>query len=135
MSPTLTVLLAGLVGVPVGWVSWRVAQHYIDARPLEKGDTEFRLPAVTAIPLNVAAFAFLAWRYAEEPGLLAFLLGCYTFLQALLLVDFGRYYLPNRLIVAMLVFGVPAVTVLDLVADRPGLLYACLLYTSPSPRD
>lgn len=109
-SPAITAVVAAVVGVPVGWLAWRWAQVWIDARSLEKGDTEVRLPAATAVVLTLAIFASLGWRFATAPrAVLAVYLVVFGLLVVLLLVDFGRYYLPNQLIALALGVGVAGV--------------------------
>jgi leader peptidase (prepilin peptidase)/N-methyltransferase len=110
--------LVAVLGVPIGWTGWRLAQVFIDARSLEKGDTELRLPWYSAVVLEVAVFGALAARLADQPrAVLAVYLGLYAAFTALLLVDFGRYYLPNQLVLATLVAGGVAVLVVSVTVD------------------
>ncbi|MBI2705355.1 MAG: prepilin peptidase [Actinobacteria bacterium] len=124
MSQPATALICALAGFPVGWLAWRWAQIFIDARSLEKGDTEVRLPAPTAIAFNVVMFGALGWRFAREPidVLLVYLIE-FAFLMVLLLVDFGRYYLPNRLIAASLLVGIAGVTASNAIQGTLGSVW------------
>lgn len=101
----------------MGWLAWRWAQVFIDRRPLEKGDTEVRLPWPTAVGLTVAMFGALGWRFGSSPIVAMAYLTIFAFLVVLLLVDFGRYYLPNRLIAANLGVGIVLVVAVSLARD------------------
>jgi leader peptidase (prepilin peptidase)/N-methyltransferase len=110
------VAICAAVGIPVGGLAWRVAQVYIDARSLKEGDTELRLPWPTAVVLEVVVFAGLGWRFDDAPRLvLVVYLALFAAFTALLLIDFGRYYLPNPLVGGTLVVGGAAVIVASLV--------------------
>src|SRR5262249_20949612 len=81
MSQPLTAAVCAAAGVPVGWLAGRAAQQFIERRTLEKGDTEIRLPAATAVALNVLIFGALGWRFAPGPtSILAVYLVIFTFL-------------------------------------------------------
>jgi leader peptidase (prepilin peptidase) / N-methyltransferase len=114
------VAICAVVGIPVGWLAWRVAQTFIDARSLEEGDTELRLPWPTAVVLEVVVFAGLGWRFADSPRLVLLIyLALFAAFTALLLIDFGRYYLPNPLVGGTLVVGGAAVVGASLVVHSP----------------
>jgi leader peptidase (prepilin peptidase)/N-methyltransferase len=109
------VAICAAVGAPVGWLAWLAAQVFIDARSLEPGDTELRLPWGTAVVLEVVAFAGLGWRFVSSPrAVLMVYLGLFAAFTALLLIDFGRYYLPNRLVFGTFGAGVIGVVVVSI---------------------
>jgi leader peptidase (prepilin peptidase)/N-methyltransferase len=112
------VAVCAVIGAPVGWLAWRGAQAFIDARSLEPGDTEIRLPWGTAVGLEVVTFGLLGWRFADDPrGVLAVYLVLFAAFTALLLIDFGRYYLPNPLVLGTLVVGVAGVVAVSIVSE------------------
>ena len=120
-------LLSAVVGVPVGWLAWRWAQTFIDARSLEKGDTEVRLPWPTAVMLTAAIFGALGWRFAGDALIIATYSLIFGLLVVLLLVDFGRYYLPNRLIALNLAVGIVAVVAVSIIKDNPAAIEFALV--------
>ena len=110
--------VCAVIAIPVGWLAWSLAQRFIDGRSLEEGDTELRLPWYSAVVLEVVVFGGLGWRFAESPRVvLAVYLFLFAAFTALLLVDFGRYFLPNRLIGATVVLGGAAMLAASLIVD------------------
>ena len=109
MSHPIAAAASALLGVPAGWLAWLWAQRFIEGRRLEEGDTEVRLPLGTALPLAVAVFASLGWRFASSPATLGVYLVVFAVLMVLLLVDFGRYCLPDPLVALGLGLGLAGV--------------------------
>jgi leader peptidase (prepilin peptidase) / N-methyltransferase len=115
----VTATVCAVIALPMGWAVWRLAQRFIDARSLEEGDTELRLPWYSAVVLEVIIFGGLGWRFAGSPRIvLAVYLFLFAAFTALLLIDFGRYYLPNQLVLAALLVGGASVLVASLVIDQ-----------------
>jgi prepilin signal peptidase PulO-like enzyme (type II secretory pathway) len=127
MSSAAVAAAAGVLGAPVGWLTWRIAQPFIDRRSLEKGDTELRLPLPTAAVCNIVMYAALGWRFADDLPVLAVQLAVFGALQVLLLVDFGRYYLPNELIGWTLLGGTILVVIVSLATGHADAIVFALV--------
>lgn len=130
MTEPLAISAGTVIGVPVGWLAWLWAQRLIDRRQLEKGDTEVLLPAYSAVLLTSAIFAALGWRFGASPSVLVVYIGIFGLLVVMLLVDFGRYCLPNELIALALGLGLIGVLVVSVVNDAVGSIQFALAGTA-----